>query len=78
MNTNKHLFKTCNIASPCRCGSDKGHIFHSGNNYHAGKIHCSDCGKFLKWISKCEFDRAMKMDLVNYPQQSSLFELAEA
>ena len=58
--------KRCQLFKPCpSCGNDKGHIYPSGNNYHAGKIHCSQCDRFLKWISKREFDRAMAMKLVN-------------
>jgi peptide methionine sulfoxide reductase MsrB len=63
-NINGNL-KTAKVAIPCRCGSSQGHIFPSGNHYHSGKIHCAKCGKFLKWISKAEFDRASLMDLVN-------------
>jgi hypothetical protein len=55
----------CKLSKPCSCGSQHGLIFPSGNDTHAGRINCADCQKFLKWISKSEFDRATKLGLVN-------------
>ncbi|BAQ67111.1 hypothetical protein GM3709_3876 (plasmid) [Geminocystis sp. NIES-3709] len=57
--------KKCSLLSPCRCGNTQGHIYPSGNRYHAGKICCSQCDRFLKWVSKKEYERAMRSNLVN-------------
>lgn len=63
----------CKLLKPCSCGSQHGVILSSGNNYHSGKIECVDCGKFLKWISKREFDRAKVLNLVNEVEEMPLF-----
>lgn len=58
--------KLCRLSKSCRCGCNEGVISHSKNNFHAGKIHCARCDRFLKWISRSEFDRANRLGLVNY------------
>lgn len=61
------MMKECSLKKPCSCGYERGVILPSENNTHAGKIHCGECFKFLKWLSKSEFDRAKQLNLVNEP-----------
>lgn len=34
-------------------------------SHHYGKIHCLDCNKWVKWLTREETNQALKLGLVN-------------
>jgi len=58
------MLKSCKLRSPCRCGSTDG-LITPGVKPHLARLVCWNCGKFQKWLSKKDFDRALKLDLIN-------------
>lgn len=57
--------KTARLKKSCRwCGSDRG-IITQTTNIHPARIDCANCHKFIKWLSKKDFERAIALKLVD-------------
>ncbi len=55
------------LKKPCyNCESSHGYITPSGNKTHSARLSCIECHRYLKWLGKADFERAVKLDLVNY------------
>jgi hypothetical protein len=58
------MLKKCRLRSPCRCGSTDGLITH-GSGPHMAKLVCWECGSYIRWLTRTDYQRAKGHDLVN-------------
>lgn len=56
--------KKCRLRSRCRCGSSEGLIL-PGSGPHCGKLLCWECGSYIRWLGKKDYNLALKLDLIN-------------
>jgi hypothetical protein len=58
------MLKSCKLRSRCRCGSTDG-LIAPGTGPHWGRLTCWECGKFVRWLNKRDYNQAKKLDLIN-------------
>ena len=56
--------KKCKLRSPCKCGSFDG-LITPGTGPHYGRLICWECGRFIRWLNKVDYQRALSKGLVN-------------
>jgi hypothetical protein len=61
--------KPCNLKRSCTCGSQLGHIVTVSRPHYA-RLNCWDCGRYQRFLSKSDMERAVKCGLLtaNEPQ----------
>lgn len=64
----KEQIKIVKLKENCRhCGGQKGVIL--SHHWHNAIMRCAECDRYLRFLNKSDFQRAKKLNLINYDEK---------